>query len=433
MSYRLGAKALKRLVLDKDSFAFFQAKLSLDMFKGEDLEKPLYEFIKGHYDKFQGLPAIETVAEKFPGVTELEVPEPPKVYLSQVEQRYGYDILDRSTKECRELLKADQWSNVDAAANVLRDGLSTMMKQRFRNRILDVGKEVPELLLTTYHGMLGTDLAPVKFGWPYMDDLGGAMPGDVVSFVGRPATGKTFKMLRVALFNWHEMHENVMFVSGEMGRLPLAQRVGSMYAGTNIKQLKVGGYSSETFELFVGGLEKMQAEPAKLYIVEAQLAGSVEEFFALAEILKCRVVVFDGAYLLRHPDRRLNRYDRAAENVEWIKRLCEELRKVSFASWQLNREATKKVKDQKKGGPKVGIEDIGYSDAIGQISSIVLGIMQDESIETLVKRHLDLLKGRNGEVGGFDIHWDFDKMDFRQYGVDVQDKQEEMKDELEYV
>ena len=84
---------------------------------------------------------------------------------------------------------------------------------------------------------------------------------------------------------------------------------------------------------------------------------------------------------------------------------------ATFASWQFNRKSLEK--DSKK-GQKPGVEDIGMSDAIGQISSIVLGLMQEDGVETLTSRRVTVMKGRNGEVGGFNVRWDFQKMDFRQ-------------------
>jgi hypothetical protein len=69
-------------------------------------------------------------------------------------------------------------------------------------------------------------------------------------------------------------------------------------------------------------------------------------------------------------------------------------------------------------GEKGGLENIGYSDAIGQISSIVLALEEEDSAETLHRRKLRLLKGRNGEVGEFDINWHFHNMNFDQVDVD---------------
>jgi len=85
---------------------------------------------------------------------------------------------------------------------------------------------------------------------------------------------------------------------------------------------------------------------------------------------------------------------------------------MAFCSWQFNREATKKAK--KGGGDHGDLEDIGYSDAIGQISSIALSLFQEDGIETMKRRKIQVMKGRNGEVGQFSIAWDFVQMSFQQ-------------------
>jgi hypothetical protein len=79
------------------------------------------------------------------------------------------------------------------------------------------------------------------------------------------------------------------------------------------------------------------------------------------------------------------------------------------ASWQFARTASKK-----KTNEEVTLDDIAYADAIGQVSSVVLGLFEDETVETLKQRRVKLLKGRNGETGEFLTKWDFDKMDFSQ-------------------
>ena len=46
------------------------------------------------------------------------------------------------------------------------------------------------------------------------------------------------------------------------------------------------------------------------------------------------------------------------------------------------------------------------------ISSIVMGMFEEETVETLKQRRVKILKGRNGETGEFVSNWNFDKMDF---------------------
>jgi len=123
----------------------------------------------------------------------------------------------------------------------------------------------------------------------------------------------------------------------------------------------------------------------------------------LSRQLKPGVVFIDGAYLLRSTSR-VPRWERLTENAERLKgELAEALNIPVVISYQFNREVKKGAKAE-----NVGLENIAYTDAIGQLSSVVLGLLQDESVETLMRRRIEILKGRNGEQGSFEVHWIFD-------------------------
>lgn len=99
------------------------------------------------------------------------------------------------------------------------------------------------------------------------------------------------------------------------------------------------------------------------------------------------------------------------ENAELLKQLALTEDTRTIASYQMNRDAAKK---KGKKGEKPGLEDIAYADQVGQVASVVLGLMQEDSVETLIHRDVDILKGRDGQVGQFRIKWDFKAMDFSQ-------------------
>lgn len=409
MSYAIGTKAIKRLCLEQNPLGWQKAKLSSVLFK--PYEQGVFEWVQTHLKQHHALPQIETLQATFPDVTAVETPEPSSYYVLLLEQQYCYEKLNKANLDSQAVLKTNQNAH-EQAMEVLRQCIRDITEQKYRVRILDVAKDAPALVLTAYHDTMSAEYVAM-FGWPYMDQQsGGVMPGDVISFVGRPAVGKTWLTLWTALYNWTVRKLNTLYVSMEMTTLPIAQRIAALYTHQNIQQLKVSGYSHQTFAKFYAGLKLLSHESAKMYVVDGNLATSVDDLFALAEMLECRVVFIDGAYLLRHRNVRLDRWTRAAENVELIKRQCTDLGLMAFCSWQFNREATKK---QKKGqGEQGDLEDIGYSDAIGQISSIALSLFQEDSIETMKQRKIQVMKGRNGEVGQFTIAWDFTQMSFHQ-------------------
>lgn len=411
-SYQLGHKAIKRLVIDEDAFAFYKAKLSLSLFQTEG-ERAIYAYTAHHAAKFHALPKVETLESEFPELKEVACPEPAAYYLDKLEKRYCYGLINDTNLETQTILKADN-DDVETAIARMKSALDKIALQRYRAKILDFGVEGPSLLLAAYKNELTSANPPAYFGWKALDVDGPCAPGEVASMVGRMAMGKTFFVLHTALHNWHARKRNVLFVSMEMAVLPIAQRAGAMYAHTNLTQLKTGGYSFITFPKFKEGLKGIANEDAKFYIVDGNLAASVEDIYTLAVQLKVNVVVIDGAYLTRHPTIR-DRFQRIAENAELMKRFTSELELPTIASWQFNREAAKKQKGKAKlAGDKVGLEDVGGSDVIPQISGILLGLFQEDGVETIQSRLVDIMKGRDGQVGQFRVKWDFANMDFSQ-------------------
>lgn len=403
--FALGLRVIRSLCEEQSPLRWHHAKLSAKLFKPAEVE--VFEWANNHLTKHHVLPTIETLEGKFPEMKTVGVVEPASYYIAHLESQYFYDLINHTNLQSQAILKENPEAH-EAAIAVLKAALNDVALQKYRNRILDVGKEGALELLQHYHNK-NLDDAIAEFGWPHLDVMGRVRAGEVVSFIGRPAQGKTWKMLHVALYNWRKLR-NTLFVSMEMSPIPILERIGAMYAHTNYTQLKTSGYATPLYNKFRSNVLQMNKEGAKFYVVDGNLAASVDDIFTLADQLKCPLVLIDGAYLMRHPNSRLDRYNRAAENVELIKRGSTDLLMATFASWQFSREATKKTKKLEV----VGLEDIGYSDAIGQISSVVLGLFQDDGIETMKKRQVRVLKGRSGETGQFEIHWNFVQMDFSQ-------------------
>lgn len=426
MSYALGLKAIRRLCEHQQTTDWFKAKLTAALFKPNNL--PVFLWVDEHVKIHHALPLLETLTQQFPEVADIVAPEPPSYYVERLEKEYFYDRINFANVESSKILKADP-NNWEPAAGVLRDALNRITLQRYRTKIMDFGAEAPLLVTREYHKV--NDMGIVAtFGWPYMDNMGGAAPGDVVSFIGRPQAGKSWLTLYTTLRNWKQGNLNTLFVSMEMGHLPIAQRTAAMIAGTNMTQLKQGQYATPTYDKFMASMHSIALADsvggAKLYFVNGNLAADVEDIYQMADQLNCAVVVIDGAYLCRHKNSRLDRFTRAAENCESMKRYSEDLQIPTFSSWQFNRVASQK----KAKGDSATLDDIGYSDAIGQISSIVLGLFQEDGVETMNKKKLRVLKGRGGEVGEFEINWNFEKMNFDQVSAaEAEEEPEQFADE----
>lgn len=420
-SYGLGYKLIKALCVQGDALRWYKAKLIPDMFKPGENEVFLWvnEFVHKHHS----LPKVETLCGQFPDMEQFPVPEPASYYIEHVESRLYYEKINRANIESQTILK-DNPKNTDLALTAISECLAYIKAHQYRLKIVNLAKEGASMVLKAYHNVALAENVG-EFGWPYMDEsTGGLMPGDVVTFIGRPAAGKTWKLLYSALHNWKK-GRRVLVVSMEMAPLPVVQRLAAMYTHSNISQLKSGGYSTSSYKKFSSSLLELAQKDNGFFVVDGNLAASVEDIYVLAAQMKCDQVYIDGAYLLRHPNHRLDRYTRVAENAEMIKRVTSEAGVPTVASYQFARSASK----DKKKGEVATLDDIGYSDVIGQVSTIALGLFQEESVECMESRIVKVLKGRNGEVGQFSIHWNFASMDFSQ----VEDDTLETNKTLDYI
>jgi hypothetical protein len=71
-----------------------------------------------------------------------------------------------------------------------------------------------------------------------------------------------------------------------------------------------------------------------------------------------------------------------------------------------------------KGGKDGSLETIGYTDAIGTHSSVVVAIKDGPTENPRASRMMDILKGREGEHGSFPINFRFAPLDMSEIPYD---------------
>jgi len=232
----------------------------------------------------------------------------------------------------------------------------------------------------------------------------------MLSVVGRPAQGKTMQMLYCAHHAWKVQQRRVLFVSMEMKPLTIQQRLTALHAHLPMSKVKNAELSTKHLDRLKGALLEIQNHASPFWVVDGNFTATVEDIWMLARQLAPEAIYVDGSYLLKHPRER-DRFKRVAENADLIKQDLSDLAPVA-CSWQFARGVARKAKKNGKIGDEVGLEDIGYTDAIGQASSLVIGLFEEESVETIKQRRVQILKGRNGEIGEFLTRWDWLTMDF---------------------
>lgn len=382
------------------------------LFKANEVD--LYAFVREFVKQYGTTPSPDTI-EAHTGETLPDPKEPASYYVDLMKIRHTELQVKRAMKQASDLLLPEN-KDPEQALRVLTTMVMELAARKNAKQVVDFRDAYDVIIADIVSKVHAPDTVGLHMGWPYLDTMtGGLVQGDIASFIGRPGAGKTWMMLYAALHGWRKeavlqpeaYSQSRMFVSMEMAVLPIQQRLAAITTSISASQIKHGALSTKKFKQLKDGLLEIKGFGAPFYVVDGNLTATVEDIWMLARQLKPGAIFIDGAYLVKHPTER-DRYRRVAENADLMKQelaaLC-----PTVTSWQFAKSASKK---NSKKGEKVGLEDIGYTDAIAQVSSLAVGLFQDESVETINQRKGEVLKGRNGETGSFNFRWHFDKMDF---------------------
>ena len=370
-------------------------------------ETALYEFVQGHTKKYGALPQAETLEVHL--AEEISPPgEPPAYYYDLMQLRYVEQELKLAMKAAADKLGVTG-KDPNAALAVVAESVQRLLAKKNQRQVSDfrdAGDEIIADYVAKYTAEEGTGLA---LGWPTLDAMtGGLYRGDLVSMVGRPGKGKTQAMLYAAHHAWKRQETCQMFVSMEMKPKAIKERLAALEAHVPASKLKNAELSTIYLNKLKLSLTEIKTAHSAFWVVDGNFSSTVEDIWMLARQLGPDGIWVDGAYLVKHPTER-DRFKRVAENADLMKQELSDLA-PTVASWQF---AKNKGDGKKKSGPQT-LDDIGYTDAIAQVSSLVLGMTAPDSIETIMCREVDILKGRSGEVGRFKIQWDWIGMDFHE-------------------
>jgi len=379
-----------------------------------ETELSLYQFVRGHLIKHHGLPSISTVENHLKAVVPT-AEDKPSYYMEQMTLRRVKNMLVKGMTEAGVFLSEDQLDPGQALGEMAKTVYEAL--QVINRDLVTDFREAHDLVWKHYQSKLLSDTEDgLALGWASFDKYaGGASGGDLFSLCGRPGAGKSWLLLWLALYIWNRYKVPVAFVSTEMGPRIIHDRLASIIVERPHRWLKLGGVPTALHAHYEKRLLALRQAKEPFFIIDGKFSTTVEQIAAFTARMKPAMVFVDGAYMLRHPGR-LGRFERVAENCELLKQIVATDNNVPvFASWQLSREAERKIK--KKKTEEIGLEDIGYSDAIGQQSSVVLGMFEAEGVETIRRRRVNVMKGREGEVGEFYIRWDFSNMNYEEVSI----------------
>jgi replicative DNA helicase len=403
-------KLLIALVDLNDPKLFLETQLREEFFKDPET-KLLYSFINSHVKIHGTIPTKETITDNL-SIELVEASEPYTYYLSRAESKYQYNLLNLMLKSSSDLLHNKELPDLVSLLSQTLDQIKGVTSNVTYLDVIENGPVITKINMDkNFH-----EATVLKTGWDYIDGMGGGVrQGDIISIVGRPSSGKTMLTLYMANDIVFTQNKRLLYYSTEMSSDQLMERIAAIYTGSAMTAVQTGEMSNWYKAQFFEKLKAFKTQQGMYHIIDgSQGALTVDDIALNVKAQKPDAVIIDGAYLLAHKDPKMDRYRKVADNVETLKRVASANKIPIICSFQFSREASKK-----KIGEKVGLSDIAYSDAIGQISTIVMGLFQSDDTDSAANnaptRKIEILKGRNGESGSFEIQWDFETSNFSEF------------------
>ena len=248
-------------------------------------------------------------------------------------------------------------------------------------------------------------------GFKDLDALTGGMHGsELVILAARPSMGKTALAMNMAEYIAIEAGVPTLFVSLEMARLELAQRLLCSQGRIDANKFRSGFLSGDDRKKLIEASAKLGKAPI---FIDDTPARTVTEIAACARRLKRKhnlgLIVIDYLQLIQPDDPRDPRQEQVAKMARRLKVLARELSLPVLCLSQLNRQV-----EAGKEGHRPKLSHLRESGAIEQDADVVMFIHREEmyySKEEAQERNLcglaDLFveKQRNGPTGDIKLAW----------------------------
>ena len=251
----------------------------------------------------------------------------------------------------------------------------------------------------------------VPLGFTDIDNLTGGMhDSEFIVLAARPSMGKTALATNIAEYVTIEAKVPTLFVSLEMARLELAQRMLCSQGRIDAYKFRSGHLSGDDRNQLVAASAKLSKAP--LFIDDTP-ARTVTEIAACARRLKRKqklgLVVIDYLQLVQPDDPRDQRQEQVAKMARRLKGLARELKIPVLCLAQLNRQAEQGREEHR---PK--LSHLRESGAIEQDADVVMFVHREEYYQTREeaenantrgKAKIIVAKQRNGPTGDVDLAW----------------------------
>jgi replicative DNA helicase len=255
----------------------------------------------------------------------------------------------------------------------------------------------------------------VPTGFQDLDNLtGGLHDSELIILAARPSMGKTALATNIAEYVAIDANVPTLFVSLEMARVELAQRMLCSQGRIDASKFRSGFISGEDRKKLVEASAKLAKAPM---FVDDTPFRTCTEIAACARRLKRKhnlgLIVLDYLQLIQPDDPRDPRQEQVAKMARRLKGLARELKLPVLCLAQLNRQVETGKEEHR---PR--LSHLRESGAIEQDADVVMFIhreeyycrSREEAVEKGVAGQAEVMvrKQRNGPTGDVKLAW-FDK------------------------
>jgi replicative DNA helicase len=414
-----GEKLLNAIRRNKSKAAFYDIPTSY--FSPEELV--VFEWMRDFVDTHNAWPTASTFQSET-GITPIITKEPLSYYMDDSRKKALWQASldpfkhmrgametkdpDRFVELCRQIVTASSmFSNQRSGLTTLAESLG-MVGEDYR-------------IAKSLAGLRG-----VTTGFPFLDEsLDGFQNANLYSFVARTGIGKTWLLIAFAIAA-HRAGYKVLFLSMEMGVIQVARRALGMLTGYNPKFIRQGKLSTRVQNEMQAQIEAYQDDQSSpFYWMAGNFKKTVDALKIAAYETEPDIIFADASYLLKPSDRtRANaKHELLTDVMEGLADITTAVNRPIVQTVQFNRMAIKpkgtaaagaEEQDKKNPVAHLGLEKIGGTDTVGQISAFVGGLEVGDSPFERTKRFCGTLKGREGETGWFEYSYEFQPVRFQQ-------------------
>jgi replicative DNA helicase len=417
----------------------------------------LKEYVRQH----RAFPTISTF-QRETGITVRITNEPLTYYLDRARKRAIYKHINARFNEIKATLvdkDPDRFIELTAeiSANAARFEFNTD-ETNFSEAMQRVNAEYTEVKHTA--GLRGIDT-----GYEFLNsETGGWQNTDNVAIVGRTGDGKSWILAIHAFAAW-QAGFSVLLQSNEMGVLQIARRMVAYHSRINPKSIIRGRISTHNEERFMRSVAALSSSEIPFHCYAGSLTSSTGKLRALCDKHHPDIIMVDASYLLTPEKRGANRRENLVDVANDLKRISIDYNRPLIHTVQFNRQAVRSkaneeeapdaspreavpqrqavdagVTDDRYDVPEseeavrhqrtdyanvshIGLHKIAETDAVAANASIVIALSRPRGRHYHNRRYYQILKGREGEQGLWQIHYDFRTMDFSEVREDDDDEE----------